>query len=192
MEKASLRKQYLHKRDLFSKSEQEQSNFRIAERLIGLLQSFSFSTLHTFLPQTGKKEIDTQRIIAMIREEFPTTKIIVPRVIPGTKEMTHYLLTAETRLLLNRWLIPEPDPITSQIIDPKIIDIVLLPLLAFDKNGFRVGYGGGFYDRFLAECKQETVKIGLSFFEPVDKIEDIDEFDVKMDACITPEHILRW
>ena len=69
------------------------------------------------------------------------------------------------------------------------IDLVLIPLLCFDKKGYRVGYGKGYYDRFLAECRPDVMKIGLSIFEPVDEISDVDEFDVKMDYCITPNKI---
>ncbi|MNY75556.1 5-formyltetrahydrofolate cyclo-ligase family protein [compost metagenome] len=60
-------------------------------------------------------------------------------------------------------------------------------MLAFDRNGYRVGYGKGFYDRFLQ--KINTRKIGLSMFEPVDCITDVNEHDVKMDLCITPDRI---
>lgn len=70
--------------------------------------------------------------------------------------------------------------------------MVLIPLLAFDKNGYRVGYGKGFYDRFLAECRPDVVKVGLSVFEPIDEITDLNEFDIKMDFCITPNRVWQF
>jgi len=73
-----------------------------------------------------------------------------------------------------------------------MIDAVLIPLLAFDNQGFRVGYGGGFYDRFLPACRPEALKVGLSFFDPVDVIEDKDQYDIPMDYCVTPTEIIRW
>ena len=190
--KTSLRNLYLHKRDVLSKAEQEQYNLQIIEKLGVLLQSLSFSTLHTFLAQTGKKEIDTKRIISLIGDVFVDTKVVVPRIIPGTRLLEHFLLTSETRLVLNRWLIPEPDPSSSELAAVKDIDVVLIPLLAFDERGFRVGYGGGYYDRFLADCKEDVRKIGLSFFDPIPQIDDINPFDIPMDYCITPAKIFEW
>ncbi|TDE13878.1 5-formyltetrahydrofolate cyclo-ligase [Dyadobacter psychrotolerans] len=191
-EKALLRYQYLYKRNLLTDDEQAEFNMQIAEKLKDLLQNLSVSTVHTFLPQSGKREIDTWRIVEIIRTDFPEIRLVAPSIIPGTKRMNHYLLTPETKLLLNRWLIPEPDPNTSELVVAKKIDAVLIPLLAFDQNGFRVGYGGGYYDRFLAECRPDILKIGLSYFEPVDYIEDKDQYDIPMDICITPSKVIRW
>lgn len=70
--------------------------------------------------------------------------------------------------------------------------MVFVPLLAFDKNGDRVGYGKGFYDKFLKECKPEIIKIGLSFFEPEEKIDGIFEEDIKLDYCVTPNEIYTF
>jgi 5-formyltetrahydrofolate cyclo-ligase len=64
-----------------------------------------------------------------------------------------------------------------------------VPLLAFDEKGFRVGYGKGFYDRFLKQCKDGGIKIGLSYFNPIDTIEDAGEFDVPLNFCITPQKV---
>jgi 5-formyltetrahydrofolate cyclo-ligase len=191
-DKASLRNRYLHKRDLLSKIQRERLNVQIARQLRILLQALSFTSVHTYLSQSGNKEIDTLRIISLIREDFKCTRIVVPRIIPRTKFMEHYLLTTETRLVLNRWLIPEPDPATSEQVQVSDIDLVLIPLLAFDLQGFRVGYGGGYYDRFLSDCGENTLKIGLSFFDPVDRIIDIDHFDIPMDYCVTADKIFNW
>jgi 5-formyltetrahydrofolate cyclo-ligase len=70
------------------------------------------------------------------------------------------------------------------------VDLVLVPLLAFDEQGYRVGYGKGFYDRFLANLHTRT--IGLSFFGPVTKIHDLHEKDIKLDMCITPDKIYNF
>ena len=64
----------------------------------------------------------------------------------------------------------------------------MLPLLAFDKKGYRVGYGKGFYDRFLLNLKEDALKVGLSLFEVEDDlISDINSYDIPMDICVTPE-----
>ncbi len=69
------------------------------------------------------------------------------------------------------------------------IDWVLVPLLAFDRRGHRVGYGKGFYDRFLAGCRSDARKIGLSLFAPVVAIDDIGSQDVALDAVVTPDRV---
>ena len=78
------------------------------------------------------------------------------------------------------------------IFDPKMIEVVFIPLLCFDLKGNRVGYGSGFYDRFLKECNSNTLKIGLSFFKPENIIEDTNSFDVKLDICITPQKVFSF
>ena len=64
--------------------------------------------------------------------------------------------------------------------------MVLVPLLCFDRSGHRVGYGKGYYDRFLRKCRADCKKIGLSMFDPVDEITDAGESDVRLDLVITP------
>jgi 5-formyltetrahydrofolate cyclo-ligase len=104
--------------------------------------------------------------------------------------MTHYLLTDSTTIKKNTWNIPEP--INGIPIVTKQIDVVFVPLLAFDDSGHRVGYGKGFYDKFLANCKPEVIKIGLSFFKSIEKIVDVFENDIKLDYCVTPDKIYRF
>jgi 5-formyltetrahydrofolate cyclo-ligase len=64
--------------------------------------------------------------------------------------------------------------------------------LAFDEKGFRVGYGMGFYDKFLAECRPDAICLGLSFFDPVESISDTHGFDVPLTACVTPYRIYEF
>jgi 5-formyltetrahydrofolate cyclo-ligase len=77
-------------------------------------------------------------------------------------------------------------------VPPNKIDVVFLPLLAFGIAGYRVGYGKGYCDRFLAQCKPETLKIGVSIFEPVEHISNREPHDVRMDYCITPSTIYSF
>jgi len=190
MDKASLRKEFLSKR--FDLTQAEEKSLAIAIQTADFLKDESFRTLHVFLPQRNKNEIDTWKIISILRHEFPDVNIAVPYIIPGTREMEHYILNADTILIENRWGIPEPDPFTAQKVLPQDLDVVLIPLLVFDKSGYRVGYGGGYYDRFLAQCRTDILKTGLSFFEPVEMIEDKNEFDIRMNVCITPEKLWIW
>ncbi len=113
-------------------------------------------------------------------------------MIPGSRKLESYAWNDKTEFVTNRFGIEEPNPATSQLVEIQTIDAVLVPLLTFDETGHRVGYGGGYYDRFLAQCRPDALKIGLSFFEPVEQIEDLNEWDVRLDICVTPDRIYRW
>jgi 5-formyltetrahydrofolate cyclo-ligase len=104
--------------------------------------------------------------------------------------MTHFLLTDNTKFQKNEYNIYEP--VDGIEVPSSKMDVVFVPLLAYDKSGNRVGYGKGFYDKFLSQCKAEVVKIGLSFFEPEELIEDVSPSDIKLDYCVTPETIHKF
>ena len=91
---------------------------------------------------------------------------------------------------LNKYGIPEPK--NGKKIKNNLIDVVFVPLLSYDKKGNRVGYGKGFYDRFLSNLSIKTIKIGLSLYEPENYIEGIDENDIKIDYCVTPNKIFSF
>lgn len=84
------------------------------------------------------------------------------------------------------------EPIGTELVQPEEIDLVIIPMLAFDRKGNRVGYGKGYYDRFLCRCRRDCLKVGLSFFDPVDEISDVHPGDVRLDMCLTPERIFQW
>lgn len=99
--------------------------------------------------------------------------------------MTHYLYDPSF-IQTNKYGIPEPSE--GQTVSTDRIDVVIVPLLVADKNGHRVGYGGGFYDRFLSTCRDDTLKVGLSFFPPVSTpVSDVDLHDISLDALVSPD-----
>ena len=104
--------------------------------------------------------------------------------------MQHILLTDNTKLKANSWGVPEP--LDGIEVPTQKIDLVFLPLLAFDENGNRVGYGKGFYDNFLRECKEDVVKVGLSLFTAEKEITDVNGNDIPLDYCVTPEKIYSF
>ncbi|OJV18635.1 MAG: 5-formyltetrahydrofolate cyclo-ligase [Dyadobacter sp. 50-39] len=192
MKKAALRKEFLQKRKEADGQWLVEKNALIAQNLKKYVQQNHFKTLHTFLPQLGSREIDTFLVIESLRIAFPTIRIAAPYIIPGTREMEHYLVSPFTHLITNQWRIPEPDPLTSERVQPQELDMVLVPLLAFDRSGYRVGYGGGYYDRFLPHTRPDCIKIGLSLFDAVEEIADLDQYDFPLDVCITPEHVYHF
>jgi 5-formyltetrahydrofolate cyclo-ligase len=185
MKKKQLRKEFLARR---SALETRGTKIRNLLVLNALLESFDFKSvklLHHFISLAANNEVDTGRIVKSIKEVNPQIRFAVPRVNPKIRSLEHLELNAETELSTSEWGIPEP--VGDYLIDERTIDFVLVPLLCFDRAGHRVGYGGGFYDRFLARCRPDCLKVGLSFFPPIEKIEDIHERDVKLDFCVTPE-----
>lgn len=147
-----------------------------------LLDFSSVETIHIFLPIAEKKEPDTFLFIDWLQVNHPDIKIVVPKADFETALMTNYVYLNRDGLEKNLYDILEP---AKGEIHQGDIDLVLVPLLAFDRKGYRVGYGKGFYDRFLEGTAIR--KIGLSFFDPVDRIADVHEHDVRLDYCITPD-----
>lgn len=186
MNKPALRKYYLSKRKALSQAEILAQSQAIVELFF---QHFNLSTvkyLHVFLPIIKQNEINTFLLIKRIQDEFPQVKIVVPKSVPETFEMEHFLYD-EKKLIENKWGIPEP--ISGELIAPSEMSMVLVPLLIFDEQGNRVGYGKGFYDRFLQTCSDDLIKIGLCLEEAIPTIEDVNEFDIKIDYCITPNRL---
>ncbi|HEY0429103.1 MAG TPA: 5-formyltetrahydrofolate cyclo-ligase [Pyrinomonadaceae bacterium] len=187
MTKAELRKIYLARRKSLSPAERRAQSESISNLFFGRFDLSAVRFLHCFLPIEKFNEVDTKPIFERIWREYPNIETLVPRVDFRTNEIENLKFTSETRLVQNAWQIEEPAH--DEKIETRKIDLVLIPLLCFDARGFRVGYGKGFYDRLLQNCRADCLKIGLSYFAPVAEIEDASEFDVKLDFCATPEEI---
>ena len=187
MDKKNLRRQYKIERQQLPASVREEKSIAIANRLL-LLPIWERTYFHVFLPIVEMNEIDTELILHLLSGK--DKEIVVSRSDFETREMTHILLTENTKIRKNTYNIPEP--LNGLEVPASTIEVVFVPLLAFDVHGNRVGYGKGFYDKFLAKCNPETLKIGLSFFEAVDAVHDIFESDIKLDYCVTPDKIYRF
>lgn len=189
MLKAELRKIYLTRQKNLSPEERKQKSREIADRFFQEFDLMRINFLHVFLPIEKFNEIDTSLIYEQIRRGFPHIELVVPRVNRQTNEIENLAFKPETKLIQSSWQIYEPAG--NNLIETEKIDLVLVPLLCFDREGHRVGYGKGFYDRLLQSCRRDCLKIGLSYFPAVEKISDANEFDVKLDFCITPEKVYR-
>lgn len=186
MYKAEIRKQETKKRQELSKEQV----YELSEKLLGQFITLDLSvvkTLHIFLPIAKKNEPDTFLFIEWLKTYHPQVKIIVPRADFKTSLMTHHHYKGEQELLKSSFNILEP--VDEEEYQGEI-DLVLVPLLAFDDRGCRVGYGKGFYDRFLQG--RDTLKVGLSFFKSVGIIADTHENDIRLDLCITPDQVIYF
>ena len=196
MLKKELRQKYKALRNQLSEDDLEEMSLAIANKVL-TLPIWEKSYFHIFLSITEHKEVNTEFILHLLSGK--DKEIIISKSDFETREMTHFLLTDNTKIKKNEYNIPEP--IDGIEVPTSKIDVVFVPLLAFDKTGNRVGYGKGFYDKFLTECKpdtsgselaKQTIKIGLSFFEAEEKIEDVFESDVKLDYCVTPNGVYEF
>ena len=190
MNKAELRKIYLARQKNLSAFERKQKSGQIAENFFANFDLKLIYFLHCFIPIEKANEIDTKTIFQKIWLGFPRIETLAPRVDFQTGEIENLKLTPETDLVKNVWEIFEP--VGEAEIETQKIDLVLIPLLSFDVRGFRAGYGKGFYDRFLKNCRADCLKIGLSYFAPVEKISDAQKFDVRLDFCVTPEKVWQF
>ena len=185
MLKSDLRFLYTKLRKDLSSNQIVDYSLQLANRALEL-PIWNFDYYHLFLPITDKKEIDTSFLLSILQGR--DKHVILPKM--EGDDLTHYLLTDNTKLKTNKWNVPEP--VDGFSVDPSKIEVVFIPLLAFDKQGNRVGYGKGYYDRFLKQCKKDVVKIGLSLFDAEEEIEDVIENDIPLNYCITPNKIYEF
>lgn len=184
MDKKDLRKKYKELRLQHTAEEAEDHSLAIANRLLQL-DIWDRTYFHLFLTIEEHKEIDTEYILQVLAGK--DKEIVVGKSNFDTMEMAHYLLTDNTKFEKNQYNIYEP--VDGLEVPVQKIDVVFVPLLAYDTKGNRVGYGKGFYDKFLAQCKEDVVKIGLSFYEPEETIDDVIATDIRLDICVTPTDI---
>ena len=190
MTKAEFRKKYLASQKTFSAEERKVKSFRIIELFFRNFDLSKIKFLHCFLPIEKFNEIDTRPIFERVWRDFPHVETLVPRVYFKRNEIENLRFSPETETAKNVWQIHEPTH--DETIEAEEIDAVLVPLLCFDRRGFRVGYGKGFYDKFLANCRADCLKIGLNYFAPVEEISDINEFDIALDYCVTPDKLWKF
>ena len=187
MNKAELRKKYKDLRLELEEADIEKMSLAIANRSLNL-SVWDHRYYHIFLSIPEQKEVDTEFLLHILQGK--DKEVIIPKTDNKTGDLINYLLTDQTVIRKNRWNIPEPQD-GIEVPNNKI-DVVFIPLLAFDRSGHRVGYGKGFYDKFLASCKAEVIKIGLSFFEPIEEIKEIFSSDIPLDFCVTPDKIYEF
>ncbi len=187
MKKSELRKIFLGRQAALTSKERYDWSAQLANLFFHNFDLDDVRYLHLFLSIAEMNEIDTSFIINNLWGDHINVKTIVPRVNPQKDFLEHLEFNSDTTLKVSKWGIAEP--VGKNLVDEKKIDLVLVPMLCFDKRGFRVGHGKGFYDKFLSGCREDVLKIGLSFFQPVREIEDVKDHDVGLDYCITPERI---
>lgn len=191
MKKKDIRHYYKDKRRQLSAS---QIN-RLDDLLLIQFQKLPIAipaVIMTYAAIETQKEFNPQLITDYCYFKNPHQQLIYPLMvnIDETTEMIAVATDEETMFETNNVGIDEP--VNGNEILSNEIEMIIVPLLGFDRKGYRVGYGKGYYDRFLKKCNSDCVKIGFSYFDPIDAIDDINSFDIPLDFCITYEKIYAF
>lgn len=146
--------------------------------------------LLSYYPLTDRKEFDVAPCEKALLTSHTRARLAWPRIDAEKLTMEALAVDPGGMYAKNRYNILEP--ISGDFVDPAQIDIIFVPLVIFDTRGYRVGYGKGYYDRFLLRCRPDALKVGFCFFEAIPAIRDIDEFDVPLNLCITPSRVYEF
>lgn len=186
--KKNLRKKYKELRASLTDDARDQYSLEIANKLLSL-DIWDHNYYHIFLSINRLKEINTDYILSILSGK--DKHILVPKTDFDSGTMKNILLLDNTRITLSAFGIPEPDEDAIEIAFAKV-DVVFVPLMAYDTLGNRVGYGKGFYDKMLSECRSDVITIGLSFFPPEETKIPTNSTDVSLKYCVTPKKIFKF
>jgi 5-formyltetrahydrofolate cyclo-ligase len=189
MTKTALRKIYKEKRAAIPSKEK----LKLDDLSLIRFQQLYFEdvqVLLTYWPKADTQEPNTHLFSGFLRHAIPTLHIAYPKTDFAACTMEALLIHQDTVYFTNQYGITEPKE--GAVIAPFDIDLIFVPFLICDEEGYRVGYGKGFYDRYLAQCREDVIKIGFSYFDPVEKIDDRDNFDIPLDYCVTPESVYEF
>ncbi len=189
MTKAEIRKLYSVKRQELSHSDL----LKLDDLLLIQFQKMSFpgvELLLSYMPMQHKTEPNATLYTRYFFHMNPGVHIAYPVTDFRNLSMQAFVVNEDTAFIETKQGIAEP--VDALLVEPEAIDMVFVPFLACDKKGYRVGYGKGFYDRFLKECRPDIIKLGFSYFDPVEEISDVEPFDVPLDYCITPQAVFKF
>jgi 5-formyltetrahydrofolate cyclo-ligase len=189
MTKNELRKIYKQKRlSIHSKEKLKMDDLMLIQ-----FQKLSFDNTEVLLsywPLLKFAEPNTHLFSGYLRHMVPSLTICYPVIGPANNSLQAVAIGEDTIYKTNVSGIHEP--VDGELVDASLVDLVFTPMLICDIKGNRVGFGKGYYDKYLASCRKDVCKIAFSYFEPVDTVEDANTFDVPLSYCITPECIYEF
>ena len=182
MNKQVLRDLFLEKRKTLTQSELNRRSQLLCAHTLRFIQKQPFRHYHIFLPIQKQHEPDTWPVFDWLKssEGF---MVYLPKTNFKDRTLIHYQVDTGTFIETSKFGIPEPT--NGKSIAPEVIEIVFVPLISYDLNGNRIGYGAGLYDRFLSQVSKACLKVGLAITPPLDNIDYAEPYDVKLDLCIT-------
>lgn len=187
MQKLEARKIFSQKRAAAT----PQQRLKWDDLILIQFQNIILPTIHyLFTYAATETEVNTDAIVGYLHFQNPGMTVAYPVSDFRTFTMQAMEVTPETLFSKNKYGIPEPQ--SGSLVSPEDMDVIIVPMLCFDEQGYRVGHGKGFYDKYLAHTKSSAIKIGLSYFDPVEKFEDRNQFDVPLNYCVTPERMYEF
>lgn len=186
MFKKEARKLYKEKRLELSGKERS----KLDDLLLIQFQTAALPFLESLLsywPIEENNEPNTHLFTEFLKFRNPELKICYP--VSDFASLTMHAMATDIDTPFEKKALNIYEPDEGVIVPAGDIDIVFVPLLTFDESGYRIGYGKGFYDKYLAGCREDCIKAGFSYFEPISSIDDRNDFDVPLDLCITPQNL---
>ncbi len=173
---------------MLSQAEYERRNVLLTDQLKIFLLQNDFQNIHIFLPIHKNKEPDTFLFIEYIWKNHPRIQIVTSISDIQHPEMHHYKIDESISITPNKWSIPEPQE--AQLFPVDEIQAILVPMTIGSKSGHRIGYGKGYYDRFLSQCS-EAIFVGVSLAPFLDGDIFAESFDQPLDFMINPFEIIE-
>jgi 5-formyltetrahydrofolate cyclo-ligase len=183
--KKELRQSYRQRRKQLSSQEVNEGSRKIAQQLAHWLEvKTDLEHFHLFFPIAKFNEVNTFYIKDLLEEQGKV--LYTSQVNREGSQLDTLKLPLDAAFFLDEWGIPVPQE--SLRVSPTKVQVVLVPLLAYDVKGNRLGFGKGHYDTFLATLSQSVIKIGLSFFPPEESL-PVEVHDIPLNYCITPDQV---
>ncbi len=188
-DKHSIRREVLKKRDALSIEDRRQKDRLIFDRLVNL-KPFNDAERMLFYVSFGS-EVDTRGLIQYALSKGKT--VAVPKVIKATSGLEVYRITDTKELVSGAFGIPEPLGRENDRLEPTLMDLIIVPGVAFDEQCNRLGFGKGYYDKLLSPLKadKKIVAIALAYEEQIVDFIPSEPHDVKMDMIVTDKRIVR-
>lgn len=186
MLKAELRKKYMQKRKALSSDEAFLLSEKILDHFLDYFKPEEGQKVHVFIPIEKFKEINTGIFIDAFLQN--NIRVFVPKVVAD--DLISVEINQDTAFETSGWGISEP--LSNEDSGELHFDYVITPLLYSDTKGNRIGYGKGFYDAFFQSITKASKKIGVNYFSPDEKIDDVWENDIPLDYLVTPTEVLSF
>jgi 5-formyltetrahydrofolate cyclo-ligase len=183
--KQALREKVLSARKNIPREVWQQNSKSIIKRLKDSAFFKSSMVVHIYVSMNDRREVNTDGLIEELFES--EKKVVVPVTNFSDHSLTHIQLHSFGELITNKWGVREPE-IKDREVDVEELDLIIIPMAAADRKGNRLGYGQGFYDRFLEQTK--APKVGLVFSDFLFDVIPAEKFDVKLNAIITEEELI--
>lgn len=187
-EKKALRKDVLHHRDSLSWTEIEEYSDKIARRLFELTEYRSARIIMFFL--NFGKEVMTLKMVPQALAQGK--RVVAPKTVHKERRMIlSEIFDVEADLAPGMWNIPEPKADKLRVLQPEEVDFVVVPGVAFDEKGNRLGYGGGYYDRFFSQLREDVPLVAVTFEIQVLKQLPVAPWDRRVDLIVTEERTIN-